>query len=65
LTGIEARLTNLAAWQNGHELAVMRIAAPQSDHTARLADHTERLERIETAIGNLQRSIDTIAAKLP
>jgi hypothetical protein len=65
LTSIEGRLTHLAAGQTGHELAIMRIADMQSEHTATLTDHTSRLGRIETAIGQVQTSLDAIAAKLP
>jgi chromosome segregation ATPase len=65
LTSIEGRLTHLAAGQTGHELAIMRIADTQSEHTATLTDHTSRLGRIETAIGQVQTSLDAIAAKLP
>ena len=35
LGAIEGRIANLAAGQNSHELAIMRIADTQADHTAR------------------------------
>jgi hypothetical protein len=46
LGAIEGRIANLAAGQNGHETAIMRIADTQADHTARLT----RIETLLTGI---------------
>jgi hypothetical protein len=51
LGAIEARLTNLAAGQSSHELAIMRVADTQADHTARLA-------RIEVLVTDIARKLD-------
>ena len=48
LGAIEGRIANLAAGQNSHELAIMRIADTQADHTARLT-------RIETLLTDIAR----------
>jgi hypothetical protein len=47
---IEGRIANLAAGQNSHELAIMRIAGTQADHTARLT-------RIETLLTNVAQKL--------
>jgi hypothetical protein len=51
LGAIEGRLTNLAAGQSRHELAIMRVADTQADHTARLA-------RIEVLVTDIARKLD-------
>jgi hypothetical protein len=50
LGAIEGRIANLAAGQNSHELAIMRIADTQADHTARLS-------RIETLLTDIARKL--------
>lgn len=50
LGAIEGRIANLAAGQNSHELAIMRIADTQADHTARLT-------RIETLLTDIARKL--------
>ena len=50
LGAIEGRITNLAAGQSGHELAIMRVADTQADHTARLA-------RIEVLLTDIARKL--------
>jgi hypothetical protein len=44
-------MTNFAAGQSSHELAIMRIADTQADHTARLT-------RIETMVSDIARKLD-------
>jgi hypothetical protein len=51
LGAIEGRITNLAAGQSSHELAIMRIADTQADHTARLA-------RIEVLLTDIARKLE-------
>lgn len=51
LGAIEGRITNLAAGQSSHELAIMRIADTQADHTARLT-------RIETLLTDIAKKLD-------
>jgi hypothetical protein len=51
LGAIEGRITNIAAGQAGHEIAIVRIADTQADHTARLA-------RIETLVTDIARKLD-------
>jgi hypothetical protein len=46
LTGVETRLSAIAAMQHSHELALMRV-------TDTLAGHTASLTRIETALKRL------------
>src|SRR3954462_3435732 len=50
LASIEGRISNLAAGQHGHEIAVMRIADTQADHTARLT-------RMEAILADIARKI--------
>jgi hypothetical protein len=50
LGAIEGRMANLAAGQNSHELAIMRIADTQADHTARMT-------RIETLVTNIAQKL--------
>jgi hypothetical protein len=50
LGAIEGRIANLAAGQNSHELAIMRIADTQADHTARMT-------RIETLLTNVAQKL--------
>ena len=50
LGAIKGRITNLAAGQASHELAIMRIADTQADHTARLT-------RMETMLTNIARKL--------
>jgi hypothetical protein len=50
LGAIEGRIANLAAGQNSRELAIMRIADTQADHTARLT-------RIETLLTDIARKL--------
>ena len=50
LGAIEGRIANLAAGQNSHEMAIMRIADTQADHTARLT-------RIETLLTDIARKL--------
>jgi len=50
LGAIEGRIANLATGQNSHELAIMRIADTQADHTARLT-------RIETLLTDIARKL--------
>ena len=52
LGAIEGRIANLVAGQNSHELAIMRIADTQADHTARLT-------RIETLLTDIARKLGT------
>ena len=50
LSAIEGRIANFAAGQNSHELAIMRIADTQADHTARMT-------RIETLLTNVAQKL--------
>lgn len=56
--GVEGRLSTIAAGQNSHERAIMRIADTQADHTARLT-------RIEAKLDAIEAALAAIAAKLP
>jgi septal ring factor EnvC (AmiA/AmiB activator) len=58
LTGIEGRIANIAAGQHSHELAIMRLADTQADHTARLA-------RIEATVTRIEALLADIARRLP
>jgi hypothetical protein len=46
LVAVEGRLTGLAAGQNSHNLALMRIADTQSEHTARFDKIDQTLKDI-------------------
>jgi hypothetical protein len=58
LTSIESRLTHFAAGQTSHELAIMRIADIQSEHTA-------RFDAIDMRLDSIDRTLAAILAKLP
>ncbi len=64
LGSIEARIANLTTGQAGHELAIMRIADTQADHTARLTRIEARLDRIEGGFARTEVLLAAIAQKL-
>lgn len=57
ITSVEGRLSSIAAGQQGHSLAIMRIADTQADHTARLT-------RIEAMLGGIEASLESISARI-
>jgi hypothetical protein len=50
MVGVEGRLTTIGAGQSSHELAIMRVADTQADHTARLTRIEATLARIEAKL---------------
>jgi TolA-binding protein len=70
--GVEGRLTTIAAGQNSHELAIMRIANTQADHTARLtrieatlATMDGRIDDLAQSQQRIEQALAAIAARLP
>ena len=65
LVSAEARLSALAAGQNAHTLALMRIADTQSEHTAVLLGHTARFDAIDRKLDTIEQTLTAIIGKLP
>lgn len=53
LASIEGRLSALAAGQSAHELALMRLAETQADHTARFGGMDKRFDGIERTLADI------------
>lgn len=60
VTALEAAQKHTAETQEWMAGTLGRIAAVQDRHTATLADHTQRLERIEADLNGLRRDLPSI-----